>query len=334
MILRKNLIEVSYPIYSLNDDKYLIGINSKFQIRGFRTDELIDEFEFDECNFCVLNGGIYFNVGSSLIKYEINTGATSLFYKSKSNNEIWFLNESYLFNAKRTKLRREFQYSLFSTKEKQIKWTEKSNNRLSSLSNEALFFTDILGSFFKRKSIENGTEIWSINFLGNRISGNLFLFKNIIIIPILNQDLLGIDIDTGEELWRLHNCNHYHQKHPNTGNLIGLSSNSFGDNFYQIIDPISGEKVIDKKFENFYYETTPNLACISESHYYFISNLLGDGTGTKSERVSHLGCINLITHELEWIEKIDGSAYQKPEVQNNKFYLIDGDKILKIFEKP
>lgn len=338
MIERNSLIEVTYPIYRLNDEKYLIGISDKFQIRNYSRDELIYEFEFNECNFSVLIDNIFFNVDSSLLKYDLNTGVTSTFFKAKPNNEIWFLNESYLFEAKRTEVRREFEYSFYNTFEKRIKWTEKSTKRLSSLSNVYLLFTDISGSVLERKDIENGAVIWALDFSENKIIGKPFLLKNIITITTSNQDLIGIEIETGKELWRLSNCNlHHQQQQPNTNYLVGLSANSFGDNFYQVIDPISGKKIVDKIFENFFYETTPNLACITETHYYFISNVLGDGTGKKSERQTHLGCINLQSHEIEWIEQIGStsdrrSSYQKPEINGNKIYLLDGEKTLHIYE--
>lgn len=190
-------------------------------------------------------------------------------------------------------------------------------------------FCDNLFSFNLNWKFELGDNI--------KVGGDFILFNKFVIIPTTNQDLICVAIETGKELWRLPNCNLYHQQQPSTGYLVGLSANSFGDNFYQVIDPIKGEKLIDKKFENFFYETSPNLACISETHYYFISNVLGDGTGTKSERASHLGCINLNTHELEWVEKLSQNSnketkYQKPEHKDGKFYLLDNRNTLHIYE--
>ncbi len=339
MIVKSNssFNNITYPVVKLNNEMYLIGLNNKFQIRQFSNEELLYEFRFYECGFSILNQSIFFYVGSSLIEYNLKTSKESLFFKSEVNNEIWFFNESFLFEVNRTAVRREFNYSFYSILEKKIKWSEKSTNRLSSLSNTYLLFTDILGTVYKRKNILDGADIWTFDLSKNRINGKVILINNVLILPTVNQDLIAIEIETGKELWRLQNCNLHHQQQPNTGYLVGLSANSFGNNFYQVIDPMSGEKLIDKKFEDFFYETNPNLACISENHYYFISNVLGDGTRTKSERVSHLGCINLNTHELEWVEKLSQNSdkeikYQKPEYKDGKFYLLDNRNTLHIYE--
>jgi hypothetical protein len=163
------------------------------------------------------------------------------------------------------------------------------------------------------------------------------LINNVLIFSTTNQDLIGIEIETGKELWRLNNINAgYFQIQPKTNYLISLNSNSAGDNWYYVIDPITGRKVIDKKFEKFYYDAGANKACITENHYYFISNVMGDG-GYRDERKTHLGCINLHSHEIEWIEKIGTTSdrrneYQKPEINNGKIYLLDGEQTLHIYE--
>jgi hypothetical protein len=182
--------------------------------------------------------------------------------------------------------------------------------------------------------LDNGQLKWKFELGDNvKVGGDFILMDKLIVVSTTtDQDLIGIEIETGKELWRLSNCNFHHQQQPNTNYLIGLSANSFGDNFYQVIDPINGERIVNKKFENFFYETTPNLACITETHYYFISNVLGDGTGIKSEKITHLGCINLQTHEVEWVERIKGNGYLRPEVHNDKFYLLDGEQTLQILE--
>jgi len=170
-----------------------------------------------------------------------------------------------------------------------------------------------------------------------KVGGDFILLDKLVIVSTTTEDLIGIDIETGKELWRLRNCNLYQQKQPNTGYLIGLASNSVGDNFYQVVDPSNGVKLVYKKFKNFFYDTRPTLACITATHYYFISNVIGDGSGTASIREIHLGCINLENHEIEWVEKIDSvresiSVYKKPELINNRLYLLDEEKTLSIYE--
>lgn len=325
------IIDVSYPNTKINGSKYLIGRNGKYEIRNFIDDEILLSTNLNECNFSIVNEKVFFTSQYSVFVYDLSSNELFLFYKS--DKEVWFFNEEFIFHTQRTEVRREYEYSCVEISNNETLWMERSMQRPSTVSNKELFFTDILGSTFCKKEIDSGSIKWSIDFSENRISGKVLFFNEILVFTTANQDLIGIDNETGKELWKLSNCNLHHQKQPNTNYLVGLSSNSFGDNFYQVIDPIRGKKVIDKKFDNFFFETNPNLACITETHYYFISNILGDGTGTKSERVSHLGSINLKNHELEWIEKIDKSTYQNLEVQNNKFYLLDVEQNLKIFEK-
>jgi hypothetical protein len=337
MRLINKVDDVTYPLSKVNDDTYLVGINYKFEVRSFDTDDLLFDTKLDECNFKILSNKIYFIFQNRIFVYDVDLRKYASFYESNVGKEIWFFSESYVFETIRTEVRREYQYSLKRVSNKEIIWSEKSMLRPSVVSSQDLFFTDILGSVFSKKVLNSGDTIWTIDFSNNKLNPKVKLIKDILVFETSNQDLIGVESQTGKELWRLSNSNLHLQQQPNTNHLVGLSSNSFGDNFYQVIDPISGKKIVDKKFENFFYETTPNLACITETHYYFISNVLGDGTGTKSERITHLGCINLQTHEIEWIEKIGTTSerrngYLKPEVHNNKFYLLDGDETLHIYE--
>lgn len=171
-----------------------------------------------------------------------------------------------------------------------------------------------------------------------KVAGDFILINGIVIVPTTNQDLIGIGIETGKELWRLKNINTSHfQIQFKTNYLISLVSNSVGDNWYYVIDPKTGQKIIDKKFNNFFFGAGGSKACITETHYYFISNEYGYPSEHRTERITHLGCINLQTHELEWVEKIGTtsdrrSEYQKPEIHNGKFYLLDGEQTLHIYE--
>ena len=330
--------EVTYGLVKLNNEMSLIGLNNEFFIKD-RDDQII-KFPFqvlENKTRKITDKYLFYQEGKICFKVDFDTLIRSVFYEINSDFEIWICNDDYIFLAKRTDIRREYEFSLVNLRNGIIKWSDKSMIRYFSKDDNQFLFTDFLGEIYKKRSVENGDTIWTLDFSENKINGNVLLIKNVLVFPTTTQDLLGIEIDTGKELWRLFNCNLYHQQQPETNYLVGLSSNSFGDNFYQVIDPINGKILVDKKFDNFYYETQPTLACITETHYYFISNVIGDGTGTKSERQTHLGCINLQSHEIEWIEQIGStsdrrSSYQKPEINGNKIYLLDGEKTLNIYE--
>jgi hypothetical protein len=333
-MMKINKIEkVTYNLIKTNSSFSLIGLNNEIKLidNNGQIKELPTRI-FENQLKKIEENQLFFQVENIVYRLIFSDLSISIFFTTTENKDIWIFNDDYIFEAERTKNRREYKFDFLSLREKKVLWSDISVIRFYSKSNELLLFTDFLGNVFKNRNICDGAEIWSLDFQDNKLNTNVKLINDTLVFETSNQDLIGIESQTGKELWRLSKSNLHLQQQPSTNYLVGLSSNSFGDNFYQVIDPINGVKLIDKKFENFFYETTPNLACITETHYYFISNVLGDGTGTKSERITHLGCINLQTHELEWIERIVGIGFLKPEVHNNKFYLLDGEQTLHIYE--
>ncbi len=330
--------EVSHGLVKLKNNLSLLGINNEFFVKDSSDSIIKFPFQILESQSKKISGKyLFYQEGEYCYKVDCETMNHNIFYKTKHGFDIWICNEDFIFLAKRTEIRREYEFSLLDLKSGKTKWSDKSMIRYFSKTDNQLLFTDFFGEIYKKRRFEDGSTVWTLDFSENRINGNVLLIDNVLVFPTTNQDLIGIEIETGKELWRLPNCNLHHQQQPNTNYLVGLASNSFGDNFYQVIDSVSGKKIVYKKFDNFFYETQPTLACITAIHYYFISNVVGDGTGIKSERQTHLGCINLQTHEIEWIEKVGTTAnrvssYQKPEINGNKIYLLDGEKTLYIYE--
>lgn len=309
------------------------------------------------CEFKFINEKLFILTQNEIIDKETNKSLKGNFYcirkwrnyvltQNKNEENILILNCNLDFISEITG---ESNYALWllnlcdliPVDDKVFRLTESLKLEETKIS---IFSKDCRDKFCIRRSknsvlcyvLENDQLNWKFE-LGNDINvgGDFILFNKLVIVPTTNQDLIGIEIETGKELWRLSNCNLHYQQQPITNYLVGLSANSFGDNLYQVIDPISGKKIIDKKFPNFFYETTPYNACITSTHYYFISNVMGDGD-FKSRRITNLGCINLQSHEIEWIEEIGTtsdrrSEYQKPEIQNNKIYLLDGEQTLHIY---
>jgi outer membrane protein assembly factor BamB len=262
------------------------------------------------------------SVGSNLMVFDMNKKEIIKEFSGAVEYVLWFLNQNNQI---------PIDEKVFILKEN-LDLIETMRIEFPRYCNEK-YAVDRFKNTVECTEVYKGDLIWKFELGDNvKVGGDFILMDKLVVVSTNTQNLIGIEIETGKELWRLSNCNLHHQQQPTTNYLVGLSANSFGDNFYQVIDPINGVKLIDKKFENFFYETIPNLACITETHYYFISNVLGDGTGTKSERITYLGCINIQTHEIEWVERIVGSGFLKPEVHNNKFYLLDGEQTLHIYE--
>lgn len=165
---------------------------------------------------------------------------------------------------------------------------------------------------------------------GKKIEGDWFLLDSLVAFSTLDKELIGLNVDSGKQRWRLNGSNLFYQVQQGTNYLVSLAANTFGDNFFQVVDPLSGEMLITKSFVDFYYETTASMACVSSTHYYFVSNIVGDGK--KTNRVVHIGSINLTTYELEWVHKIDQVdgyiEFLKPEYRNERLYLKDVKKTL------
>ena len=335
MKLVHSIENVTFPISKLNDKLFIIGIKNEFGL--FDGKNLIEfkNVKIRETGFKQLKDKLYFFEEKKIIQVDLEN-FIGIEYLEFSSDELWLFNNEYFFYANKTLERREYKFDFYSMNEHRILWSSIDKLELTNLSNDFLIFSNLNRTVYARYDVIEGKKLWTIDFTENRVSGKIFFVENCLIFETTNQDLIGVEIETGKELWRLANCNLHHQQQPSTNYLVGLAANSAGDNFYQVIDPIMGTKIVDKKFENFFFETTSNLACITETHYYFISNVLGDG-GQKDERITHLGCINLQTHEIEWIEKVGTTAdrrsqYQKPEINNNKIYLLDGEQTLHIYE--
>lgn len=264
----------------------------------------------DENNIIVLDN--YLNIVKEI------TGANyySLWLLNK-NNQIPIDEDTYILNK-----------SLELIKTNRTEFPGICNSRYSiSRFKNTIKCTDVFtGEFF-----------WEYDFSKKEmVIEDFILVKNILIVSTSSETLIAINLETGKELWRLDSCGYYFQKHPTKNYLISFVSDTFGDNKYLVIDPFKGAKIIEKEFD-VSFETSPLFACITDTHYYFISNLISNSPGNV-ERITHLGAINFKTHNIEWFEKISKTKgrnyeYQKPEYYNNRFYLLDGEKTLHIYER-
>ena len=175
---------------------------------------------------------------------------------------------------------------------------------------------------------ENGDLLWKFE-LGENVSvDDLYIYENQIVVTVSTRDMIGINLSSGEETWRIENTSMYLLKQPNTNNLMSFNSNTFGDNFLESIDTANGDRIIKKSFSDFHFQTKTGMGYIHESKYYFITNL-GYNTNTKeSERISQIGCIDTQTFEMDWIEpvgKTDGRRHDfiKLFVNKGKMYVFD-----------
>lgn len=332
----REIHNVTFPISKLNEKYFLIGINGIFKLLdGIEVKNFIG-LEIKETGHQILNNILYLYDEKRIIGVDLEDVQSTKFVDYTADR-LWIFNSEYIIYVTENKNSRDFKIDFYSKNKDTILWSITDKMYLSNLSDKFLIFVNLTGTIYKRLNTISGEEIWSLDFSENKVVGNTLLIDNILVFSTTNHHIIGIDIETGKELWRLEKINAgSFQIQPETKYLVSLNANSAGDNWYYIINPLNGEILVNKKFEKFYYDATANKACITDTYYYFISNVMGDG-GYKDERVTHLGCINLQSHDLEWIEEVGAtsdrrSEYQKPEINGNKIYLLDGEKTLHIYE--
>lgn len=205
------------------------------------------------------------------------------------------------------------------------------------------FLSTAIGCVCKIKSgllyISNSLQevIWAISFSeGERIAGEIYLHKDILVVPSMvgqmpnNKNYLqGIDVNTGKEIWKDEGYFLHLQQDTQTGLLYGFAGEK-----YQVIDPITGDKLVDKKFTGLKEEKRLQV-------YQGMSRLYGDGLYFISDHVENyydcqFGKINTENHEIEFIKKLDvaeGVKADPPIYHKGRLYVKDSLKTLHIFEK-
>jgi len=321
-------------------------------IRNLNKINSVKEFGFYDNNLCVLTSDnikfknieisgnyrcfkfwnnflIYQNlIGSNLIFYDLEKHLVVKEFTGATEYVLWYLNNNSQIPID--------EKVFILTRNLELK--ETNLNEFPRCSNEK-YAIDRFKNTVECTDVYEGNLIWKFELGDNiKVVGDFILLDNLVIVSTTNQDLIGIELESGKELWRLKNIkSNFFQIQPITNYLISLISNSVGDNWYYVINPLSGKLILEKKFKNFNHGAGGSKACIDETHYYFISNEFGYPSEMRTERVTHLGCINLQTHDIEWIEKVGTttdrrSEYQKPEIKGNKIYLLDGEQRLHIYE--
>lgn len=178
---------------------------------------------------------------------------------------------------------------------------------------------------------------WTYSFPeGEKVQGDIYLYDNVLVVPSMagqmpnNKNYLqGIDINTGKEIWKDEGYFLHLQQDLQTGLLYGFAGEK-----YQVIDPITGNKLVDKEFTGLKEEkrllvTTP------------MSRLYGDGLYFISDYVeNHYDCqfgkINTESHEIEFIQKLDVAECVKadpPIYHKGKIYIKDNLDTLHIYEQ-
>ena len=194
-------------------------------------------------------------------------------------------------------------------------------------------------NIFIEKNIDKATEIGRYDFYNLKILwtyhlpplmhtyGRFYLVDQVLIFRTNTAHLIGLDIETGKELWRLEKCNRAFHILEEQQKMFSLQTNR-----YQVIDPIKGEKVIEKRFEDIEEKLniwpSPHLANVYPEGLYFVSNYQG----------TRFGMVDIYNSEIAWVQDHNPEAgrYEglaAPVLHQDKLYLHEAGKTLYVYER-
>ena len=296
--------------------------NKQFIIRDIDTLTIKHKLDFGNSYiYHYVNGNIYFSKNNVLTRLNIEKFNIEDLYVSEQQY-IEPLDDNYFISSSYSRKAKTFITELVS----------KGNGPLWKIEDKIGFRTYIYPHLFflnrEETSIINidfnsGDNRWLIEF-NQKITGNLHLHDNTLIIPTKGKRLYGIDAESGEQLWELEGTHPSYVKHPQTGLLY-----AHGSNVYQVVDPEKGEIIFEKDFteENKQYGVLPAPSgYICGDGIYFTSNTGG----------SKFGKLNIQTHSLEFVQKLDveeGLTAQHPVYHQGRIYILDNTGTLHVYEQ-
>lgn len=211
-----------------------------------------------------------------------------------------------------------------------------SNQRFARNVAGKLFITDINFTYFICLDLNTGNESWTHSLPeGEKVEGDIYVYENILVVPSKTGQipfdktyLQGIDINTGELLWR-RESNIYLYQNKRTGLL-----HAFGGEVYIAIDPKSGEILIRKEFKGIKEANRllilSNMCRMGDDGFYFISDYV------ENHYDCQFGKINTETHEIEFTQKLDvaeGVKADPPIYHKGKIYIKDNLDTLHVYEQ-
>jgi hypothetical protein len=175
------------------------------------------------------------------------------------------------------------------------------------------------------KDLHTGSKLWKKSFEKPlKIEGNLYGGGNNLLVPLNDSRLLALDVKSGDQHWELADCLPYYARYPKTGYLYG-----YGGETYEVIDPVNGVKLIEKRFSEEHNALkvlpAPHEHFIYENRMYFTSNTYG----------SKFGAIDLDRHSIDFVQPLDvaeGVTAYLPQREGNRLYILDTEEVLHVFE--
>jgi outer membrane protein assembly factor BamB len=191
---------------------------------------------------------------------------------------------------------------------------------------DCLLFSNRKKNMLCLKKSHSGEEIWGYSLGENKVYGNLLKYLNILIIPLNNNHLLGLNAQMGTRLWELEDCFLDNYLDENTGLLYG-----YGGERFDVIDVVKGEKILQKTFEG-------SKEKYGINPYQSMCTLANDGLYFTCDWYYPVkfGKVNIHTQEIEFVQELGvekGVKARKPVYHNGRLYILDTVGTLHIFEE-
>ncbi len=199
-------------------------------------------------------------------------------------------------------------------------------------------FTEKFRTILSSLSLYTGEYAWETTINRNgKILNFLGVHKDVLVVCLQFGNaygLMGLDINTGEILWNRDDWGllQGHHSTMQNGKIFSLKGGTFSDSYYLEADVVTvsllrfGEvpNLKNHGFSVFNYT-------LHENFIYFTANKLGTSEATI------IGILAYDSLELLWWQELDLQngvfLAQKPQVDDNKLYILDTGGTLHIFER-
>lgn len=262
---------------------------------------------------------LYFNDKEILYQINSDLSLTEIF-RVKEADSVKVINNNIRMAFKRIS-RKELLYKFYNCEYKELwcnkadQWVDVLNDKFVKLRNRL----DVDEKNFTIRNISNGFPLWSYSLPeGFKISSLAQIIDNLLFFDAFknaNEEhfIVGLDINTGKIVWQ------HLYKIPYKEDIIAFTFNqknklcyAYLGNWYQIFNPISGEIIFEKKFDN---DIDPYVNSVCDDKLWFV---IGKYENCK------FGYINLITNEIEFLQDFpqeNDEIFDTPIFHQNKLYL-------------
>lgn len=285
----------------------------------FQTSTFIDNVSFNRylsiLNLSTYNNDLYYFNNSELYKIVINKLEEVVKLENVNGAEI--VSENTIFSWQKLS-RKEYLYTIRNF-DNQILWSFQGSDSLKCI-NGVIFKNELFDDTkFEVLDLKTGFPLWSYSLPeGFKISSLAQIIDNLLFFDAFknaNEEhfIVGLDINTGKIVWQ------HLYKIPYKEDIIAFTFNqknklcyAYLGNWYQIFNPISGEIIFEKKFDN---DIDPYVNSVCDDKLWFVSG--------KYENCK-FGYISLKTNEIEFLQDFpqeNDEIFDTPIFHQNKLYL-------------